>query len=131
MNEIIKKLSELIEHSSYLSSLFTSNAIAMENGEMQDAQKFTKEATAFLSVMLKDIFVDIEDVLGANSQDESDYDFSILDMIKLLSEINHNSGILIGMILENQPETIQKNVKNKIICAINAVKSLAQALFFN
>ena len=129
-NKLILTLTELIEHSSEANKLLISNAISMEDGELAKAQKYLKEATSLLSVMIKDVFNEVKEVMP-NIEDEEDYDFSTLDISKLLSLTTYNAGCLIGCILSNESDIVKENVQKKLIKNINAVTSLTQAILLN
>lgn len=131
MNNNISVLAELIEHCSEANKLLTSNAIAMENGEILEAQNNLKEATSLLSVMIKDIFVEVKEIVSVTSNEEEPYDFSILDISKLLSKICYNAASLISCYIDEQPETIKNTIETKLIKSINATKSLVLFILLN
>lgn len=131
MDKNIATLSELIEHSAEVTKLLISNGIDMENGDIASAQKNIKDATNLLSVMLKDIFVEAAAILNVNTDEEDDYDFSTLDLAKLLTGVIYNAGNLIGLYVENKKDAVTKAVETKLTKSINATRSLANTLFFN
>ena len=131
MDKNIATLSELIEHSAEVTKLLISNGIDMENGDIASAQKNIKDATNLLSVMLKDIFVEAAAILNVNTDEEDDYDFSTLDIAKLLTSVIYNAGNLIGLYVENKKDAVTKAVETKLTKSINATRSLANTLFFN
>ena len=130
MNKTISTLTELIEHSSEANKLLVSNAISMENGEIAMAQKYIKEASSLLSVMLKDIFLEVRSILPA-LDDEEEYDFSVLDIAKLLSAVIYNAGCLINCILNDENPIVKESVEKKLAKNINAVVSLTMAILLN
>ena len=129
-NKIILSLTELIEHSSEANKLLISNAIAMEDGNLSKAQKNLKEATTLLSVMIKDIFEEIKEIIPT-LDDEEDYDFSTLDIAKLLSMITYNASCLIGCYLTNESNVVIENVQKKLVKNINAVINLTESILLN
>lgn len=131
MDKNIATLSELIEHSAEVTKLLISNGIDMENGDIASAQKNIKDATNLLSVMLKDIFVEAAAILNVNTDEEDDYDFSTLDLAKLLTSVIYNAGNLISLYVENKKDAVTKAVETKLTKSINATRSLANTLFFN
>ncbi len=131
MNKNIITLSELIEHSSEAIKLLVSNEIDMGNGNIKDAQKHFKDATNLLSVMLKDIFVEVKDILTIKTSDMDEFDFSTLDVAKLLTNVIYNAGGLIGLLENGQTGAVTKAVETKLLKSINSVEALANALFFN
>ena len=130
MDKIIKTLTELIEHSSEANKLLVSNAIEMENGDISKAQKYMKEASSLLSVMINDIFKEVKELIS-DIDDEVDYDFSTLDIAKLLAGVTYNASCLINCILSNDSDIIKENVEKKLIKNINAVISLTESILLN
>ncbi len=130
MNKTIIALTELIEHSAEANKLLVSNAIEMENGDLAKAQKYMKEASSLLSVMIKDIFVEVKELI-LSSDDEEDYDFSTLDIAKLLAGVVYNASCLISCLLNNDSEIVKENVQKKLVKNINAVVSLTEAILLN
>jgi len=128
--KIIKTLTELIEHSSEANKLIVSNAIAMEDGDLAKAQKYLKEATSLLSVMIKDIFLEVKQFIKDN-EDEEDFDFSTLDIAKLLAGVIYNASCLINCYLSNESEIVVQNVQNKLVKNINGATSLINSLLLN
>ena len=131
MNQKISTLAELIEHASEANKLLVSNAIAMDNGEVKESQGYTREATALLAVMLKDVFVEVREVLSVPSAEEEDYDFSSLDIAKLLSKVIYNAASLIDCYVNNHPDTIRLNIEAKLAKCLNATESLVQTILLN
>lgn len=130
MEERISVLCELIEHSSQANRLLLSNAIAMENGEIAEAQKFLQEATELLKIMIKDVFVETKEVC-VETDEEDDYDFSVLDLSKLLTIITYNASALISSLIKKDSETVIDILKKKVVLAINACVSLTSSILLN
>ena len=130
MDKTILLLSELIEHSSQANKLLVSNAIAMEDGDISKAQKTLQEASSLISIMIKDVFAEVKSVLPTN-KDEEDYDYSVLDIAKLLSMVTYNAGCLISCLLNNESQIVKENVQKKLIKNINAATSLAESILLN
>ena len=130
MEEKISVLCELIEHSSQANKLLLSNAIAMENGEIAEAQKFLKEATELLKVMINDVFVEAKEICY-ETDEEDDYDFSVLDLSKLLTVVTYNASALISSLSNNDSEAVIEILKKKVVLAINACVSLTSSILLN
>lgn len=131
MNKKIAILSELIENASEVNRLLISNAIAMENGEITEAQNFLKQATSMLSVMIKDVFVETKEILEVECNEEDFYDFSMLDISKLLSKIAFNAASLINCYINEESGSIKNSVETRLIKCVNATKSLTLAILLN
>ena len=131
---MIKKiavLSELIENSSEVNRLLISNAISMENGDISEAQNSLKEATALLSVMIRDVFIETKEILDISTDEEEAYDFSMLDIAKLLSKVSFNASSLIGCYINEDTGSIKDSIETRLIKSINATKSLTLAILLN
>ena len=131
MEKEIAILSELIEQSSEASKLIVSNAIAMENGDIAQAQKYLKESQNLLSAMLKDTFLEPLDILSDKSNDEESYDFSSLDIAKLLSKVTFYSASLINCYVSNLGGSVKSNTEVKLSKCINATIALTKAILLN
>ena len=131
MENKIVVLSELIENASEVNRLLIANAIAMENGEIIEAQNALKQASSLLSVMIRDVFVEVFEVLDCESQEEDSYDFSMLDVAKLLSKVCFNASSLISCYVNDDSEIVRKSVETRLIKCINATKSLTLAILLN
>ena len=131
MEKVIITLVELVEHCSEANKLLVSNAIDMENGEVLTAQKHLKEASNLLSVMLKDVFIEVKGALGCNIEESEDYDYSVLDLSKLLSNVIYNAACLINNLINNDDVAVKNVFINKLIKNLNAVVELTQAILLN
>lgn len=131
MNKKIIVLSELIENSSEVNRLLISNAIAMENGEILEAQNFLKQATALLATMIKDVFVETKEFLQIDNNDEDVYDFSMLDIAKLLTKVCFNASSLINCYIQDSDACVKDAIETRLIKSLNAVKSLSLSILLN
>lgn len=131
MEEKIATLSELLEQCSEASKLIISNAIAMENGDIAEAQKDIRELTSLMSVMMRDIFVEVADMISNNVAEEESYDFSTLDIAKLLAKLSYTASSLISCYVHDYSLSVQTNIEIKLMKCINATRSLVNALLLN
>lgn len=131
MNDKIAILSELLEQCSEASKLIISNAIAMENGDIAEAQKDIREVTSLLSVMLRDVFVEVHEMIASNVTEEESYDFSTLDIAKLLMKVAYNASSLINCYCHDYSPSVQINIETKLIKCMNATKSLVNSILLN
>lgn len=130
--DITSTLGELIEHSGHVAKLLISGEIALNEGELKLTQKYTKEASETLSVMTKDIFVEVRESLCVSSKDTNDYDIpTTLELVKQLAEIVYNTGVMLGIVVKNTNESIQKTVELKLLKSINTVEEIYNAIYEN
>lgn len=128
----IKILSELIEHSATVSKLLVTSEIALNDGDLNTSQKKNIEAQNLLKTMVKDIFVEAQDVLVAKSEDTDDYDIPCtMELIRILTMITQNTANLIGILCEGDGGSIADIVAKKIAVNINTIVEIHNAIFNN
>ncbi|MBQ8762321.1 MAG: hypothetical protein IJZ26_03340 [Clostridia bacterium] len=129
--EVISKIGELVENCGHISKLLITNEIAMAEGNIQVAQKCTIESQELLRVIINDVFVEVKEVFNIDVDEVELVAPSIMEMVKVLSDIEYNAGVLINLLVDEQSELICANVKTKIVKGINTVTKIANELFFN
>ena len=130
--ESFKCLGELIENSGHIAKILLASEIAMNDGDLAESQKCTIEAQNLIKVMLDDVFQEVVEEFGIQNDECVDYDLpTVLELARVLSEMNYNAGVLINLILDKQSESIVDSVKTKIVKDINTIKEIATAIFFN
>lgn len=130
-NTKIKLLYEIIEHSSMLNNMLVSAEIAMNDGNLLDTQKYTKNAQNFLKTMTQDTLKEFFQVFEIDSNETNSFDIpSNLEISKSISSLNYNISVLLGLILDNQNRLID-NCLNKIAKDINTIVSLYNCLYAN
>lgn len=130
-NTKIKLLYEIIEHSSMLNNMLVSAEIAMNDGDLLDTQKYTKNAQNFLKTMTQDTLKEFFQVFEIDSNETNSFDIpSNLEISKSISSLNYNISVLLGLILDNQNGLID-NCLNKIAKDINTIVSLYNCLYAN
>lgn len=130
-NAKIKLLYEIIEHSSMLNNMLVSAEIAMNDGNLLDTQKYTKNAQNFLKTMTQDTLKEFFQVFEIDSNETNSFDIpSNLEISKSISSLNYNISVLLGLILDNQNRLID-NCLNKIAKDINTIVSLYNCLYAN
>lgn len=131
-NEMIEKLAELIENCGHSARLLIKAESCLKNGDLQNTQKFTKEAAQFISVMKKDVFLEVAEVFGVQVNDCAEIeDIDTLEMCKHICDIAYHAGVLLGLIAEDDNSVICQQVKQSILQQINAVNKLYDAIFAN
>lgn len=130
-NTKIKLLYEIIEHSSMLNNMLISAEIAMNDGNLLDTQKYTKNAQNLLKTMTQDTLKEFFQVFEIDNKETNSFDIpSNLEISKSISSLNYNISVLLGLILENQNGLID-NCLNKIAKDINTIVSLYNCLYAN
>lgn len=130
-NTKIKLLYEIIEHSSMLNNMLVSAEIAMNDGNLLDTHKYTKNAQNFLKTMTQDTLKEFFQVFEIDSNETNSFDIpSNLEISKSISSLNYNISVLLGLILDNQNGLID-NCLNKIAKDINTIVSLYNCLYAN
>ena len=65
---------ELLEASSNANKAFIKSEMALNDGNVEDCQKFSKEGQVLVRALMKDTFIEIEE-LGENDGATNDYDY--------------------------------------------------------
>ena len=125
--ENLSIITELLEASSHACNCFIKGEIALNDGNVEDCQKFNKEGQVLVNALIKDTFLEIEEEFGANDGQTNDYDYpNNLELIKALNEISMQVGALLSA-----DENIKKIVVPQLYKAINTSKEIYLALFEN
>ena len=102
----------------------------MENGEIAVAQNYLQEAAKLIKVMIGDVFEEAKEFCE-KTDEEDEYDFSVLDLSKLLNIVVYNAGALINCFVNNEPEAVKNVLQKKLTTSINAVTSRASSILLN
>lgn len=101
-NEVIEKLGELIENCGHSSRLLIKAESCLKNGDLQNTQKHTKEASQFVSVMKNDVFLEIAEAFGMQTEECAEIeDIDTLEMCKHICDITYHAGVLLVLAQEN------------------------------
>lgn len=131
-NELIEKLAELVEQCGHSAKLFIKAEMCLKNGDLQGTQKHTKEAAQLVSVMKKDVFLEIAEVLELETEESAEIeDINTLELAKHMCEVTYNSGVLLSLMQDGVAEKICNQIKVKIMQHINAATKLYDAIFEN
>lgn len=121
-------LSELLESSSTACELFIKSEIALNDGEIEICQKFSKEGQQLLKTLISDTFIEFNEFYGLDVQECLDYDYpNNMELIKSLSILSKFIGGLIG----SDDEKIEIMYAKNVIKSINTVKEIYIALYEN
>jgi len=121
-------LSELLESSSTACELFIKSEIALNDGEIEICQKFSKEGQQLLKTLISDTFIEFNEFYGLDVQECLDYDYpNNMELIKFLTILSKFIGGLIG----SDDEKIEIMYAKNVIKSINTVKEIYIALYEN
>ena len=121
-------LSELLESSSTACELFIKSEIALNDGEIEICQKFSKEGQQLLKTLISDTFIEFNEFYGLDVQECLDYDYpNNMELIKFLTILSKFIGGLIG----SNDEKIEIMYAKNVIKSINTVKEIYIALYEN
>lgn len=122
-------LAELIETTANAVNCFLKSEIALNDGDVEGCQKFSKDGQNLVKTLKNDTFLEIEEEFGENHEDVNDYDYpNNMELIKSLNEIVMSAGSLLSA---RDDESIQKIVVKGLYKAINTTKEIFQQLFEN
>ncbi len=121
-------LSELLESSSTACELFIKSEIALNDGEIEICQKFSKEGQQLLKTLISDTFIEFNEFYDLDIQECLDYDYpNNMELIKSLTILSKFIGGLIG----SDDEKIEIMYAKNVIKSINTVKEIYIALYEN
>ena len=120
---------ELLEGVSSANNAFIKSEIALNNGEVEDSQKYSKEGQILLKSMINDTFDEIVEELDIQSNETLEYDYPCtLELIRALNTILMNVSMYLS---SSDDENITEILSNKIITAINTAKEIFVSLYEN
>lgn len=126
--EELSLYAELIEATSNANKAFIKSEIALNDGNVEDCQKYSKEGQVLMNALINDTFLEIEE-LGNNEGAVNDYDYpNNFELIKSLNEILVCVGTILASI---DDENILKIAMPKLFKAMNTSKEIYKALFEN
>ena len=133
MCEKCDTLNELLQTSAHACKLLLSSEIAINNGEISECQKHTKEAQDLVGFLVKDTFLEYEEKFNTSEETTtSSYDLpSTLELAKVLTNLQYNIGILLSFNDETQAGTLEKTTTLQIQKDINTIKKLYNELYNN
>lgn len=120
---------ELLEGVSSANNAFIKSEIALNNGEVEDSQKYSKEGQILLKSMINDTFDEIVEELEIQSNETLEYDYPCtMELIRALNTILMNASMYLS---SSDDENITEILSNKIITAINTAKEIFVSLYEN
>lgn len=132
MNEHFSLLTELVSHSAHVGKLLISSEIAMNDSNLQESMKYTKEAQGLLKTMKSDVFEEFNEAF--NTQNANSYDYDIptpLELSKCLFSLQFNCGSLMSLLSENKTGTLANNLTNQIASDIATILEIYTAIYDN
>lgn len=125
MDELI----ELLEASSNACNNFIKSEMALNDGDVEGGQKFSKVGQALVRALINDTFKEIEEEIGDNDGLTNDYNYpNNFELLRSLNEITMHVGSLLSA---EDDEKIKKIVEKQLVHTINTVKEIFLALYEN
>ena len=130
MENILSKLGELVEHCGEASKHLIKSEIYLNDGDLAGSQKYTMKAIDLLKTMTNDVFVEVLEELGIESDNVvSDIEPSTLCLAHALSNVCYNAGVVLNMYIENEEQRVKDIANTKLMHAINDAKSLFEEMY--
>lgn len=127
MNEY--EILELLETTSNAVDNFIKSEIALNDGDVEASQKFSKNGQTLVKALIKDTFVEIAEDFDIAEDGVNDYDYpNVLELIKSLNVISMNVASLLA---SNNDQMTMPIYKRNIIKANNTVKEIFISLYEN
>lgn len=125
----LEVVAELIETSAHACGSFLKSEMALNDGDVEACQKYSKEGQTLVRALIRDTFNEVEEEFGQNDEQTNDYDYpNNMELIKSLNDITMAVGSLLGV---GDDENIKKIVIKKLYRAINTTKEIFVSLFEN
>ena len=122
-------MSELIETTAHACNCFIKSEMALNDGDVESCQKYSKEGQSLVKTLKNDTFLEVEEEYGENSGDVNDYDYpNNMELIKGLNEVVMAAGSMLGV---RDDENILKITVKGLYKAINTTKEIFAQLFEN
>ncbi len=119
---------ELLEASSNANRAFIKSEMALNDGNLEDCQKFSREGQVLVRALIKDTFIEVDE-LGENNGENNDYDYpNNFELIKSLNDISVAVGACLAA---KEDDSVIKIVMPSLFKAINTTKEIFLALFEN
>ncbi len=126
--EDLSLYAELIEATSNANKAFIKSDMALNDGNVEESQKYSKEGQVLMRALIRDTFLEIDE-LGENNGSVNDYDYPrIQELIISLNDILVCVGTIIASI---DDENVLKIIMPQLYKAINTSKEIYMALFEN
>ncbi len=120
---------ELLEGVSSANNAFIKSEIALNNGEVENSQKYSKEGQILLRSMINDIFDEVVEELEIQSNETLEYDYPCtMELIRALNTILMNASMYLS---SSDDKNITEILSLKIITAINTAKEIFNSLYEN
>lgn len=126
--ENLSLYAELLEAASNANSAFIKSEMAINDGNVEDSQKYSKDGQVLIRALIKDTFNEIDE-LGENKGDINDYDYpNNFELIKSLNDISIAVGALLAA---QEDENIINIILPSLFKAANTTKEIFISLFEN
>ena len=121
-------LSELLETSATACENFLKSEIALNDGDVELCQKYSKDGQQLVKTLIKDTFKEFKDEFNCNIEDVQDYDYpNNMELVVALNSISKN----IGALLSSDDDKIKNLIIEKLCKSINTVIEIYLTLFEN
>lgn len=121
-------IAELLETTANACDSFIKCEMMINDGEIQESQKYSKNGQILMKALIKDCFKEIEEVIGENIQETNDYDYpNNMELIKALNQIS----MYLGSYLSASEDLVKNIAIKNLFKAINTAKEIYEALYEN
>lgn len=126
--ENISVLAELLETSSAAVDSFVQSEMALNDGDVENCQRFSKKGQILVNALIKDTFLEVQEAYGKEIEETNDYDYpNNFELIKALNQVvMYASGLLAEDI-----DKVKDIILTNLFKAINTAKEIYLALFEN
>lgn len=121
-------LAELLETTSSAVDCFVRSEMALNDGDVESCQRFSKKGQILVNALIKDTFLEVQEAYGKEIEETNDYDYpNNFELIKALNQVvMYASGLLAEDI-----DKVKDIILTNLFKAINTAKEIYLALFEN
>lgn len=118
----------LLETSANACNCFIKSEIALNDGDIENSQKYSKNGQILMKALINDVFVEVEEELGDNVGETNEYDYpNNMELIKSLNEI----AMYLGSYMTAEDAMIKNIAIKNLFKAINTAKEIYSSLYEN
>ena len=121
-------IAELLETTANACNCFIKSEIALNDGDIENSQKYSKNGQILMKALINDVFVEVEEELGDNVGETNEYDYpNNMELIKSLNEI----AMYLGSYMTAEDAMIKNIAIKNLFKAINTAKEIYSSLYEN
>lgn len=128
----VKILYELLQNATSVNKSLISSEIAMNDGDIKNCQKYTKECVQLLTTMVGDVFEEFEEQFKISEKGTNAYEIPTnLELARQTALLSFDISMLLSMSIEKVGISLLTSTENAIAKDINTIKEIYNAIYAN